>query len=192
MSNYTFHSNGPVPGYQFVVRRGDRPDSIVEEAYAIEEENLDTQKAWETIYNANREIIGDDPQRIAPGQILFIPVAVGKPGKDKIPHPLPTSEPVPGSYYVVKKGETLQAISQQAYGTYEQWEAIYTANKDIIGFHPIYVAPGQVLFIPRQDSQPDNNSAPSETDKTSAGPFRQFISYLAHLGRNSSKTRLRA
>jgi nucleoid-associated protein YgaU len=49
--------------------------------------------------------------------------------------------------YTVRKGDTLQKISQNFYGTTKKWPRIFEANKDILkGPNKIYV--GQVLNIP--------------------------------------------
>lgn len=49
--------------------------------------------------------------------------------------------------YVVKKGDTLQKISNKMYGTTRRWKEIYEANKDILE-SPDLLKPGQKLVIP--------------------------------------------
>lgn len=49
--------------------------------------------------------------------------------------------------YTVRKGDTLQKISEKFYGTSKRWTKIYNANKDVLK-GPDKVYPGQVLRIP--------------------------------------------
>ena len=79
---------------------------------------------WQAIYNKNKDIIGDNPNLIYPGQVLTIPN---------------------NNMYVVKSGDTLWGIAQK-YNT--TWQAIYNKNKDTIGDNPNLIYPGQELIIP--------------------------------------------
>ncbi len=49
--------------------------------------------------------------------------------------------------YVVKKGDTLQKISDKVYGTTKRWKEIYEANKTTLK-SPDLIKPGQELVIP--------------------------------------------
>ncbi|NQS99473.1 MAG: LysM peptidoglycan-binding domain-containing protein [Candidatus Omnitrophica bacterium] len=49
--------------------------------------------------------------------------------------------------YKVRKGDTLQKISQKFYGTTKKWSALFEANKDRLK-SPDKVYPGQLLNIP--------------------------------------------
>ncbi|MBN3038846.1 MAG: LysM peptidoglycan-binding domain-containing protein [Candidatus Omnitrophica bacterium] len=49
--------------------------------------------------------------------------------------------------YTVKKGDTLQKISQKFYGTTKKWNMLYQANKQVLE-NPDKVFPGQTLNIP--------------------------------------------
>jgi len=49
--------------------------------------------------------------------------------------------------YVVQKGDTLQKISEEMYGTTKKWKKIFEANKDILG-DPDQIRVGQKLIIP--------------------------------------------
>ncbi|MCX5712112.1 MAG: LysM peptidoglycan-binding domain-containing protein [Candidatus Omnitrophica bacterium] len=63
----------------------------------------------------------------------------------------PEQEMSQGTYqkYTVAKGDTLQKISKEHYGTTKNWYKIYKLNKDMIkGFDKIY--PGQVINIPAE------------------------------------------
>jgi nucleoid-associated protein YgaU len=54
--------------------------------------------------------------------------------------------------YTVKKGDTLQKISQQFYGTTKKWNKIYKANQNTLK-GPDKIYPGQVLDIPVGETQ---------------------------------------
>ncbi len=49
--------------------------------------------------------------------------------------------------YTVEKGDTLQKISDKAYGTTKKWKKIFEANKDTLK-SPDKIKPGQELVIP--------------------------------------------
>lgn len=51
-------------------------------------------------------------------------------------------------YYVVKKGDTLQKISEKFFKTTTRWKDIYEANKHILKT-PDRIRPGQKLVIPK-------------------------------------------
>jgi nucleoid-associated protein YgaU len=51
--------------------------------------------------------------------------------------------------YKVKKGQTLQDISKEVYGTTKKWKKIYNVNKDKIK-NPDKIYAGQVLNIPQE------------------------------------------
>lgn len=50
--------------------------------------------------------------------------------------------------YTVKKGDTLSAISRQVYGSPDEYNRIFEANKPMLT-HPDKIYPGQVLRIPK-------------------------------------------
>lgn len=51
--------------------------------------------------------------------------------------------------YTIQKGDTLQKISQQYFGTTRKWKAIFEANADKLK-GPDKIRPGQVIRIPRE------------------------------------------
>jgi len=57
------------------------------------------------------------------------------------------AEPQAEQSYTVRKGDTLQKISEKFYGTSKRWTKIYNANKDVLK-GPDKVYPGQALRIP--------------------------------------------
>jgi nucleoid-associated protein YgaU len=112
----------------YVVREGDTLSGIALHFY-----DNGTEPFWRRIYNANRAVVGDDPNLIRPGECLRIP----------FPPTLPCK-------YVVKYGDTLSGIALHCYGdgTEPSWRKVYEANKDVIGADPSFVSSGQSLTIP--------------------------------------------
>jgi len=112
----------------YVVKPGDTLSEIAEHFYGN-----GTEPFWRRIYNANRAVIGNDPNLIKPGEVLKIP----------FPGSLPAR-------YRVKQGDTLSAIALHFYGdgTEPSWRKIYDANKAVIGPDPDLIKPGEQLTIP--------------------------------------------
>ena len=83
---------------------------------------------WQKIYDDNKSVIGGDPNRIYPGQVLKIYTSGGDSGGGE-------------EYYTVVSGDTLSGIAAR-YGTTWQWlaEVNGIANPDLI-------FPGQVLRV---------------------------------------------
>ncbi len=88
------------------------------------------------------------------GRITVLEVAEAAPAPE--PEPAPESAPAPAPApvptvaeggYVVKSGDCLWSIAQNAYGTGRQWTLIYQANKAAIK-NPSDLRIGQVLVIP--------------------------------------------
>jgi nucleoid-associated protein YgaU len=50
-------------------------------------------------------------------------------------------------FHIVRRNETLSAISQQYYGSPDKWRKIVTANQKVIK-DPNKIAPGTKLIIP--------------------------------------------
>ena len=62
-----------------------------------------------------------------------------------------TKEEKAAKTYVVKKGDTLQKISSELYGTTKKWKKIFDANKDTLK-DPDEIRVGQKLVIPDLES----------------------------------------
>ncbi|MBV9229507.1 MAG: LysM peptidoglycan-binding domain-containing protein, partial [Chloroflexi bacterium] len=62
-------SLSPVAGGVYLVKQGDSLTSIAQRAYG-------NGNLWPLIYNANKQVIGSNPNVIQPGQILHIPSAL--------------------------------------------------------------------------------------------------------------------
>ncbi len=122
-------------GTTYTVQPGDTLSSIAQSAY-----NDSSQNAYMVIYNANKQIIGGNPNLIRAGQVLYIPAITAG----------PEVQVKPGKTYTVQPGDTLSAIALRAYGNAAEhyWHKIYKANKDVIGADPNLIRPGQVLEIP--------------------------------------------
>ncbi|KAB8333255.1 Dyp-type peroxidase [Scytonema tolypothrichoides VB-61278] len=119
----------PVPSKTYVVRQGDDLSKISERAY-------NDGSIFTLIYNANRNVIGPNPNSLLPGQILYIPI-------------LPTNtRPIPGEEYIVLPGDYLFLIAERAYGDGNLFRVIYEANRDVIGPDPTVLLPGQRIRIP--------------------------------------------
>ena len=54
------------PGSNYTVQQGDTLSSIAQQAYG------DGNK-WQIIYDANKQVIGSDPNLLRPGEVLYIP-----------------------------------------------------------------------------------------------------------------------
>lgn len=71
-------SAGPPPAHVHVVRPGESLWSI---AAATSPPGTDLDRRWRSIWAANRDVVGHDPQLILPGQRLRVPGG-GEPGRD--------------------------------------------------------------------------------------------------------------
>jgi nucleoid-associated protein YgaU len=96
---------------------------------------------WPVIYEANRALIGDNPNAVQAGWTLTIP---------DLPTPPPPAPPPPqpGQTYVTQPGDSLWSIAEQFYGDGSQWPKIYAANKQVIGDDPNAIYGGMTLTIP--------------------------------------------
>jgi len=59
-----------------------------------------------------------------------------------------TATPPTATIYTVVAGDNLSKISQAFYGSPNQWNKIYLANKKVIGGNPNKISVGQRLTIP--------------------------------------------
>lgn len=83
---------------------------------------------WQKIYDDNKSVIGGDPNRIYPGQVLKIYTSSGGSGGGE-------------EYYTVVSGDTLSGIAAR-YGTTWQWLA------EVNGItNPDLIFPGQILRV---------------------------------------------
>jgi len=89
---------------------------------------------WQDIFNANKDILGNNPDLIRPGTTINLP------GQEVAANP--------ANNYVVKSGDSLWKISENLLGDGSKWNELYQANASIIGDNPRLIMPGQELSIP--------------------------------------------
>ena len=96
---------------------------------------------WDLIAKANPLV---DPARLRIGQKLRLPA------KDTVR----SARPVPGPgeagprTYTVGSGDTLSSIAEAVYGSANEWERIFDANRATIGGDPDDLRVGMRLTIP--------------------------------------------
>ncbi len=78
------------PGSTYTVQSGDTLWDIAKRAYNDPED-------WDTIYDANKHVIGNDPNLIKPGQVLQIPSQSDPDKRKPVPPPVPPVVPKPPS-----------------------------------------------------------------------------------------------
>ena len=121
----------------YIVKEGDTLSGIGAE------HNID----WHEIYDANRAEIGDNPDKIFPGQRLIIPAGNAAAVNPPAPAPTPEAPPAPRLTtppritYVVQAGDTLSAIGER-YGV--DYHVIAAENALT---NPDLIYPGQALVI---------------------------------------------
>ncbi len=91
-----------------------------------------------------RALRADPQQRSVETQTSNLPDQVRQPGLAT-----PTKEAAGGEtrYHIVQKDETLFGISQDYYGSGDQWERIFEANRSVLS-DPDKLTPGMKLLIP--------------------------------------------
>ena len=110
---------------KYTVTSGDTLSGLAERFYG-------NSNLWNIIYEANKHVIGSDPNLLRVGEVLTIPL-------------LP---PTPGAYYTVQPNDTLSSIAERAYGDASKWQVIYDANRGTIGSNPNIIQSGQRIYIP--------------------------------------------
>ena len=92
--------------------------------------------SWRTIYADNRDVIGGNPNALRIGQVLTIGAADSAPSA-------PSAASGSGEY-VVAAGDTLSTIAAR-HGT--SWQALFAANRAVIGGDPNVLRVGQHLAL---------------------------------------------
>jgi LysM repeat protein len=115
------------PAARYVVQPGDTLSGIAG--------RLAVRGGWQSLYAANRPRIGLDPDVIHPGTVLVLP-----------------GQRAPVRYRVVP-GDTLAAIAA-VLAARGGWQALYAANRHVIGPNPNMIRPGAVLTVPRPAALP--------------------------------------
>jgi LysM repeat protein len=119
---------------RYVVRPGDTLSGIAAA--------LDVRGGWQALYETNRTVIGTDPDVIQPGTVLVLP-----------------GRATPARY-TIQAGDSLSGIAA-ALGVRGGWQALYAANRTVIGPDPDAIHPGTVLVLPERPSRP--TAAPSSS-----------------------------
>lgn len=112
----------PLRANQIIVRPGDSLDRIAEAYYGT------TIKA-DAIYEANRDVIGEIPQKLLPWMILTLP---------DLPKP---------DQYEVRPGDTLSSIAEKCYGNSTRWLDIQFTNRHVLGDTITELRIAQVLTL---------------------------------------------
>ena len=110
------------PASRYAVRPGDTLSGIAAR-FAV-------RGGWPALYAANRPLIGSDPNVIRPGTVLVLPGRMA---------------PV---RYTVAAGDTLAGIAARL-AVRGGWQALYAANRRVIGPDPNMIRPGTVLTVRR-------------------------------------------
>lgn len=128
-------------------KRADPPRIVTDKGdtlWGLAEKHLGDGFRWQEIADLNQGRAMSDgrtfnnPRSIEPGWELLLPTdATNLPGDQ-------TTE----TEHVVAAGETLSGITKETSGDPDNWQALYEANKDVIGSDPDLIFPGQVLVLP--------------------------------------------
>jgi LysM repeat protein len=109
----------PIAERRYLVQHGDTLSGIAAR-FGID---------WQTVYSANHEVIGNNSNRLLPGERLTIPGLS------------PTQPPC----YIVQPDDTLSGIAAR-FGI--DWQSIYSANRAVVGNDANRLVAGQRLRIP--------------------------------------------
>ncbi|HEX4831011.1 MAG TPA: LysM domain-containing protein [Trebonia sp.] len=118
-----------VPGPAWVARYVVQPGDTLSRIAAA----LAVPGGWQALYTANRPLIGPNPDVIRAGVALTVPEPGGQPASAR---------------YKVQPGDTLSRIAA-ALAVPGGWQALYTANRPLIGPNPDIIRTGLILTAPR-------------------------------------------
>ena len=133
---------------RYVVRPGDTLSGIAAA--------LDVRGGWQALYETNRPVIGADPDVIHPGTVLVLP-----------------GRTTPGRC-TIQAGDSLSGIAA-ALGVQGGWQALYAANRKVIGPDPDVIHPGMVLVLPGRPGRPGRPA----TVPSSSSPAGHHQAHLA-------------
>lgn len=91
---------------------------------------------WQSVYLDNREVIGDDPGLIRPGERLRLRTA-----------PLARHPGGGTAEHIVRRGESLSSIAEEE-EVDGGWQSVYLDNRELIGDDPNLIEPGWRLRLP--------------------------------------------
>lgn len=122
----------PPQTFDYTVKSGDTMSSIAEDWFG-------DRNKWSLIAKENPLV---DPSTLRIGQKLHLPPKDAQPAKVK-------EQVVPDkNTYIVRSGDTLAKIARELFNDVSKWEAIYNANKSVIGNDPANLKAGMKLTIP--------------------------------------------
>lgn len=152
----------------YAVKSGDTLTAIAQQLYG-------DGSRWRAIYEANRNVIGSNPNLIRPSQKLVVPALQSNGGKT------PT-KPSTQQIYTVRSGDTLSAIALEFYGDGNLWPVLYSANRSLIGSNPDLIFPQQRLAVPgrTQTTKPTGSTKP--VPKPAAVKATGKLSYVVAKG----------
>lgn len=136
------------PAATWTVRQGDSLSAIAT-AFGV-------PGGWQSLYAANRQAIGPDPDVIHPGTILTLP-------RRQAP-----------MRYTVRPGDTLSGIAA-ALAIPGGWQELYAANRQAIGPDPNAIRPGTVLTAGAAST-----AGTSRTARTAGGESPRPASHKRH------------
>jgi len=121
----------------YTVALGDTLSSIAQKFYG-------DASRWQEIYQANVDVIGNDPNLIITGMILQIPSTPDT----STPPPSDFQKISVPTHYKIVDGDSLETIAEALYGDSNSWQVIYAANLHVIGNDSTQLIPGVMLAIP--------------------------------------------
>lgn len=116
-----------------------QPGDVIKGLLGIAERLYGDSRHWIGLYEANRLIIGINPNIIQPGQQLIVPLPEG----DAV-------APKAMRIYIVQPfdlPEGLPGIARRVYGDADRWQEMYRINQGIIGTNPQQLQIGQRLIV---------------------------------------------
>jgi len=161
----------PADSVVYTVQRGDNLAKIAERFYA------DGDK-WQVLYEANQGRRMQDGETfdragvIQPGWKLIVPEPAGGIQFDGEGR----------SWYTVRKGDSLAAISGQLLGDEQRWPELFDANEGVRldTIHalsdPRLIWPGLVLHVPALDRDPSADPQAALTQQPAASPGAELTS----------------
>lgn len=130
-------------------QRADHPRIVTDKGdtlWGLAEKHLGDGFRWQEIADLNQgRVMADgrtfnNPRSIEPGWELLLPADASNLAGDH--------DPGTETERVVATGDTLTGIAKETSGDPGNWQALYEANKDVIGSDPDLIYPGQVLVLP--------------------------------------------
>lgn len=145
-----------------------RHESVRQEARKKPQQQVHVVKRGEWLWNLAEHYLGDgsrwkeiaaanpgiDPDRLAVGQRLIIPVPPST-GSDQAAS---RTMPHEGDTVTVQRGDSLSSISTDLYGTSKHWPDLYEENRDSID-DPDLIDVGQKLELPDRKISTDTDHA---------------------------------